>query len=132
MNIALWVVQILLATLFLWSGLVKGTQPKDRLIASGQTGVAPFPLPVIRLTAYAELLAVLGLILPGLTGVAPVLTPLAAVGLAIVMTGALTSHSRLLRADRAAGHGNREAGNITANAVILALCVFVIIGRLTA
>lgn len=130
MSIALWVVQILLAAVFLGSGVVKGTQPKDKLIATGQTGVAPFPLPVIRLTAFAELLAVAGLILPSLTGIAEVLTPAAAAGLVIVMIGAITSHSTLLRADRAAGRGNREARNVAATFVLMALCLFVVVGRL--
>jgi uncharacterized membrane protein YphA (DoxX/SURF4 family) len=130
MNIALWVVQVVLAALFLVSGLLKGSRSKERLVASGQTGVAPFPLGVIRLTAYAELLAAVGLILPRLTGVAPVLTPLAAGGLAVVMIGAMLSHGTLLRRDRAAGRGNREARNVAANVVILALCVFVVVGRL--
>ncbi|HXA59931.1 MAG TPA: DoxX family protein [Streptosporangiaceae bacterium] len=130
MNIALWTVQILLAGIFLWSGTVKGIWAKDRLIASGQTGVAPFPVPVIRLTAVAELLAVVGLIAPRLTGIGLVLTPAAAVGLSLVMIGAAASHSRLLRADLAAGRGLREAQNVAANLVLLALCVFVTAGRL--
>lgn len=129
MNIALWVVQILLAAVFLGSGMVKGTQPKDKLIATGQTGVAPFSLPVIRLTAFAELLAAVGVVLPWLTGIARVLTPAAAAGLIIVMIGAMISHSTLLRADRAAGRGNREARNVAANLVLMALCVFVVVGR---
>jgi uncharacterized membrane protein YphA (DoxX/SURF4 family) len=129
MNASLWAAQILLAALFLLSGTLKVSMPKDRMIATGQTGVAPFPLPVIRATAVCELLAVAGLTLPRLTGVAPQLTPVAAVGLAIVMLGALTSHSSLLRADRAAGRGSAEARNVAANLVILALCVFVAAGR---
>lgn len=131
MNVALWVAQIVLAAVFLTSGIVKGTQPKDKLIATGQTGVAPFPLQVIRLTAFAELLAVAGLVLPWLTGIARVLTPAAAAGLVIVMIGAMASHSTLLRADRAVGRGNREARNVAANLVLMALCVFVVVGRLT-
>jgi uncharacterized membrane protein YphA (DoxX/SURF4 family) len=129
-NIALWVAQILLAAVFLGSGLVKSIQPKDKLIATGQTGVAPFPLPVIRLTAFAEMLAAVGIVLPWLTGIAPVLTPAAAVGLVIVMIGAVASHSALLRADRTAGRGNREARNVAANLILMALCVFVVVGRL--
>ncbi|QPP05694.1 DoxX family protein [Streptomyces bathyalis] len=129
MNAALWTVQILLAVLFLVSGTLKVSMRKDRLIATGQTGVAPFPPAVIKATAVCELLAVAGLILPRPTGVAPQLTPLAAAGLAIVMVGALMSHSSLLRADRAAGRGSREAVNVAANVVILALCVLVAVGR---
>lgn len=129
MNAALWTAQILLAALFLLSGALKVSMPKDRLVATGQTGVAPFPPAVVKATAVCELFAVAGLTLPPLTGIAPVLTPLAAVGLAIVMVGALTSHSLLLRADRAAGRASSEARNVVANCVVLALCVVVAAGR---
>jgi uncharacterized membrane protein YphA (DoxX/SURF4 family) len=129
MNTALWAAQILLAAVFLASGTLKVSWPKDRLIASGQTGVAPFPATVIRTTAVCELLAVPGLILPWATGIAPVLTPLAATGLVIVMLGAMTSHTSLLLADRAAGRGWAEARNVAVNLVILALCVFVAVWR---
>lgn len=130
MNAALWTAQIFLAVLFLVSGALKVSMRKDRLIATGQSGVAPFPPAVIKATAACELLAVAGLLLPRLTGVAPQLTPLAAVGLAIVMVGAVTSHASLLRADRAAGRGaSREAAAVASTVVILAVCVFVAAGR---
>jgi uncharacterized membrane protein YphA (DoxX/SURF4 family) len=128
-NAALWTVQILLAAVFLASGVMKVSQPKDRLIASGQTGVAPFPAAVVKLTASAEIAAAAGLILPQATGIAPVLTPVAAVGLAVVMVGAVISHSTLLRADLAAGRGYKEARNVATNLLFLALCVFVAAGR---
>ena len=130
MDIALWATQILLAGLFLGSGVVKGTWAKERLIATGQTGVAPFPLPIIRITAASEILAAIGLIAPTLTGIVPALTPAAAAGLVLVMIGALISHTTLLRRDRAAGRGNREALNVAANLTVLALCLFVIGGRM--
>jgi uncharacterized membrane protein YphA (DoxX/SURF4 family) len=130
MNAALWTVQIFLALLFATSGALKSTWPKARLIASGQTGVAPFPLPVIRLTAVAELLAAIGLIAPRLTGIAPVLTAFAAIGLAVVMVGAVTSHTSLLLADRRAGRASREARNVVFTALFLLLCLFVAVGRL--
>lgn len=130
MNISLWVAQILLAGVFLASGTVKSSWAKPRLVASGQTGVAPFPEPVIRLTAFAELCGAVGLIAPQATGIAPLLTPAAAIGLGIVMVGAFLSHSRLLRADRQAGRGSREAGNVAINVTLFALCVFVAAGRL--
>lgn len=129
MNLALWIAQVALAVVFTVSGIAKSTMSKDRLIATGQTGVAPFPLPVIRLTAASELLAVVGLIGPWLTGIVPVLTPIAAVGLSIVMIGALSSHSRLLRSDLAAGRGAKEAVNVVINIAIFATCMFVAIGR---
>lgn len=129
MNVALWVTQSLLALVFAYSGGYKISLPKEALIKAGQTGVAPFPEPVIKVTAGAELLAVLGLILPRATGIAPVLTPIAACGLMLVMAGALISHYGLLRADLAAGRGRREAGNLAINVFVLALCVFVAVGR---
>jgi uncharacterized membrane protein YphA (DoxX/SURF4 family) len=64
MNAVLWTLQVLLAVVFAASGAAKISQSKDRLIASGQTGVAPFPLPVIRLTAFCELLGAIGIIVP--------------------------------------------------------------------
>lgn len=130
MNTALWAAQILLAVTFLGSGSAKLFWSKERMLASGQSGVALFPLPVLRLTATAELLAAVGLVAPRATGIAPVLTPVAALGLIIVMIGALWSHSRLLRADRAAGRGWSEARNLGINLLIIALCVFVAVGRL--
>jgi uncharacterized membrane protein YphA (DoxX/SURF4 family) len=120
MNIALWIAQGLLAALFLASGSMKISTAKDKLVASGQTGVAPFPVPVIRITAFCELLAVLGLLLPMITGIAPVLTPIAAFGLVVVMIGATASHLSL--------HERLQAGATT---FILLICLFVAVGRLT-
>ena len=129
MNVFLWVIQVLLAALFLLSGTLKSTWPKDRLIASGQTGVTPFPLPVLRFAAVCELFGAAGLILPRATGIAPVLTPLAATGLCAVMVGAICSHSCLLARDMAAGRGKREAVNVAATTVIFGLCLLIAIGR---
>jgi uncharacterized membrane protein YphA (DoxX/SURF4 family) len=120
MNVALWIGQGLLAVIFLGSGSLKISMSKEKLIASGQTGVAPFPLPVIRLTAACELLAVLGLVLPRLTGVAPILTPVAAFGLVIVMIGATASHLSL-----------REPRQAGATTLIPLICVLTAVGRLT-
>lgn len=120
MNLTLWIAQILLAAIFLASGSLKISMPKERLVASGQTGVAPFPLPVIRLTAACELLAVLGLLIPQATGIAPILTPLAAFGLVVVMVGATVSHLSL-----------REPLQAGATTLILLICLFTAVGRLT-
>jgi len=118
MNIALWIGQIVLAVVFAASGIAKATQSKEKLVEMGQTGVAVFPKPVVRLTAYAELLGVIGIIVPWWTGIAPVLTPLAAVGFAVVMIGAISSHIRL-----------REPRNIAITTTILIIAVLVAIGR---
>jgi hypothetical protein len=118
MDTALWIGQGLLAAIFLGSGLAKSTMSKERLIDTGQTGVVFFPLPAIRVIAALELLGVLGLILPWLTGIARVLTPLAAVGFACLMVGAAVTHTKL-----------REPRNVAINAAIFAVCVFVALGR---
>ena len=129
MNITLWIVQTVLAAGFLFSGSVKSTWSKERLIASGQTGLIPFPLPVIRVTAIAELFAAVGLIAPRATGIAPVLTPLAAAGLCIIMIGAICSDTYLLRADLAAGRSGSQALGVAVTSTLLALSLFVAIGR---
>ena len=85
MNIALWIIQALLAALFLFGGGMKLVLPLDKL-----TG--PTPLPVsgsfLRFIGVCEVLGGLGLILPSLLRIRPGLTPLAAVGLVIIMIGA--------------------------------------------
>jgi uncharacterized membrane protein YphA (DoxX/SURF4 family) len=119
MNLALWIVQCLLAALFAASGVFKGTWDRERLVASGQTGVQGLSTPTIRFIAISELLGAAGLILPRATGIAPWLTGLAAVGLGVIMILAAIVHTRL-----------GEPGNVAKNMVILALCVFVAAGRL--
>jgi hypothetical protein len=79
---------------------------------------APFPLPVIRVTAFCELLGAVGILLPGLVGVAEFLTPAAATGFAVIMAGAIGSHAYL-----------REPRNVAATALILVAAVTVTVGR---
>ncbi|MFD9357217.1 DoxX family protein [Streptomyces sp. NPDC060031] len=119
MNIALWIAQGLLAAVFLGSGFLKSTQTKEAMIATGQTGVAPFSLPVIRVVAALEIVAALGLIAPQLTGIAPLLTPLAAVGLVAVMIGAAAAHWSLREYKQVFG----------TNMLLLLICLFVAFGR---
>ena len=119
MNIALWAAQIILAAVFALSGTVKLSMSRQRLLDTGQTGIAMFPMPVVRFTAAMELLAVVGLVAPGLSGIGLVLTPLAAAGLCVVMVGAAWAHSRL-----------HEPRAVLANAVLFGLAAFVMIGRL--
>jgi uncharacterized membrane protein YphA (DoxX/SURF4 family) len=95
MNILAWPLQLVCATTFLASGTMKSLMSKQRMIATGQTGVAPFPLPLLRVVALAELAGVLGLLLPWATGTGRVLTPVAAACLAVVMVGAAVSHASL-------------------------------------
>ena len=84
LNIVLWVVQVLLALLFLWAGGMKLVLPLEKL-----AGPVALPGAFVRFIGVAELLGGLGLILPGLLRIRPGLTPLAAAGLVIIMIGAV-------------------------------------------
>ncbi|MFC5943460.1 DoxX family protein [Micromonospora harpali] len=93
MNIALWALQILLALVFAGAGLTKVTQPKEKL-REKMGWVEGVPDGAVKALGALEVLAAIGLFLPALTGIATVLTPLAAVGAAIVMAGAVVVHAR--------------------------------------
>lgn len=83
MTYALWIVQGLLALLFLFAGGMKLVLPLEKL-----TGPVPLPGLFLRFIGVAEVLGAIGLILPGLLRIRPGLTPLAAAGLVIIMIGA--------------------------------------------
>src|SRR5919206_1259984 len=80
---ALWIVQGLLALLFLFTGGIKLVLPLEML-----TEGSPLPGAFVRFLGVAEVLGAIGLILPGLLRIRPGLTPLAAAGLVIIMSGA--------------------------------------------
>jgi DoxX-like family len=84
MNVALWIVQGLLAALFLFAGGAKLVLPLEEM-----TGPVALPGWFLRFIGVAEVLGALGLILPGLLRIRPGLTPLAAAGLVIIMIGAM-------------------------------------------
>jgi uncharacterized membrane protein YphA (DoxX/SURF4 family) len=118
MNLALWIVAIVLAVAFAGSGLMKQFVPKDKLVTSGQAWAQDFSPTSIRLIGLAEILGAIGLVLPAAVHIATMLVPLAAVGLALVMAGAVVVHAR-----------RKETMNIAANVVLIALAVFVAWGR---
>ena len=119
MNIVLWIVQGLLAVIYLFPGQLK----------TFQTAKAKDMLPwarnrsdeFVRFVGISELLGALGLILPLVTGVLPWLTVVAAVGLALIQLLAITSVHL----------PKKEYQIIPVNIVLLALAVFVVIGRWT-
>ena len=117
MNIILWVVQVLLAGMFGMAGIMK----------TFQTAKAKEQMPwaknrsdtFVRFIGTAEILGALGLFLPLLTGILPWLTPLAAVGLAVIQLLAIfTEHLP-----------KKEYKVIPINILLLALSVFVVAGR---
>jgi hypothetical protein len=83
MNRGLWIVQGLLAALFLFAGGMKLVMSLEAM-----KGPVPLPGPFMRFLGVAEVLGAIGLILPELLQIRPGLTPLAAAGLAIIMIGA--------------------------------------------
>jgi uncharacterized membrane protein len=93
MNIVLWVLQVLLGLAFLASGMVKATRDRGQLLER-MPYVEDLSDGQVRTIGLLEIAGGLGLVLPAATGIAPVLTPLAAVGLAIVMIGAALLHVR--------------------------------------
>jgi len=93
MNTVLWILQILLALAFLMAGILKMTQPLEKL-GERMGWVKDFQPISVRLIGTVELLAAIGLILPALTGILPILRPLAAAGLVLTMIGALYTHLR--------------------------------------
>ncbi|MCC3763072.1 DoxX family protein [Glycomyces sp. TRM65418] len=117
MNVFLWVLQGLLAAAFIVSGTLKATRPKEQL-APTFTWVNDFPSSVVKFIGITQVAAALGLILPALTGIAVVLTPLAAVGLAVEMVLAGIYHAR-----------KGEWSALPTNAVILILAAVVAWGR---
>jgi uncharacterized membrane protein YphA (DoxX/SURF4 family) len=89
MNIALWIIQVLLALLFLFSGGMKLIIPPDVMASMGPPNQVYLPGLLIRFIGVCEVLGGLGLVLPGLLRIRRGLTPLAAVGLLIIMIGAV-------------------------------------------
>jgi uncharacterized membrane protein YphA (DoxX/SURF4 family) len=119
MNIALWIVAGLLAVAYMVAGLGKLFVPKEKLAAAPGGGwVDDFSADTVRAIGGLELLAAVGLILPALFDIATVLTPLAAVGLVVIMIGATVT--RICR---------HEVKPMVADLVYLVLAAFVAWGR---
>jgi uncharacterized membrane protein YphA (DoxX/SURF4 family) len=89
MYIVLWIIQVLLALLFLFAGGTKLVLPLDVLTSMGSPNQIALPGFFIRFIGVCEVLGALGLILPGLLRSRPSLTPLAAAGLGVIMIGAV-------------------------------------------
>ncbi|GAA3607128.1 DoxX family protein [Kineosporia mesophila] len=94
MNVVLWVIAGVLAAAFAAAGAMKVAQPKSKLIESGMGWAEDFTGTQVKLIGAVEVLGAIGLILPAALDIAPVLTPLAAAGLALTMAGAVVVHLR--------------------------------------
>lgn len=119
MNLALWLVAGLLAAVFLVASSTKLFVPKEKLAAfRGGEWTGDFSARFVKTIGAIELLPPLGLLLPAAVGVAPVLVPLAAIGVVLLMIGAVTM--RLRRGERM----------VLPDLLYLALAAFVVWGRL--
>jgi uncharacterized membrane protein YphA (DoxX/SURF4 family) len=94
MNVVAWILQIVLAVAFLASGVMKAVRPKPALVSAGMGYAEDFSDGAIKAIGVIEIVGAVGLILLWVLNVAPVLTPIAAVGLALVMAGAVVVHIR--------------------------------------
>ena len=120
MNLALWIVAGLLAVAYLVGGGLKVIMPKEKIAAISPSArwVEDFSAGSVKAIGALEVLAALGLILPAVLGIAPVLVPLAALGLAIIMVGATITRIR-----------RHEPKAMVADLIYLVLTGFVAWGR---
>ena len=119
MNVTLWIVAGVLALFFLGAGVTKISRSKEKLLENANMGwVADFPPGLVKLIGIAEVLGAIGLVLPAALDIAPILVPIAATGLAVIMAGAIITHAR-----------RSEYQAVVINVVLLALTVFVAWGR---
>src|SRR6187200_2895774 len=116
MNTSLWIVQAILGAMMITIGIVKTFQPTEKLSKLSWTTHSSEGF--VRFVGVSELLIGVGLILPQLTGILPLLTPIAAGSLALIMILAIAEHFR---------HG--ETHDIPKNVIILLLAIFVAAGR---
>jgi hypothetical protein len=118
-NIALWCVQGILALAYLATGGMKVVQSREKLVATGNFDWMKDSSDLaVKAIGVVEILGVLGLILPELTGIARILTPIAAVGLVVVQIGALRLNL-----------SNNDRRPLPVNVILLLLAAFVAVGR---
>jgi uncharacterized membrane protein len=116
-NVFLWSVQAILAAMFAMSGLVKTIQPKEKLAGKypWMQDVSPA---TVRFIGVMELLGAIGLIVPAAAGIAPVLTPIAGTGLAVLAVLAAAVHIR-----------RKEPSGVAVTAILFVLAALVAWGR---
>ena len=103
MSILAWILSIALAGSFLAAGIGKLVTPHEKMITNPRLAwSADFSARAVKIIGALETLGAVGVILPWLTGIAPVLSPVAALGLAAVMVGAMVTHNRRRKLKQAA------------------------------
>ena len=117
MNIALWIVQVLLLAMFVMVGSTKAFSPSraKETMPWAKDRSSPF----LRMVGTFEILGGIGLVLPMLTGILPLLTPLAALGLSLIqLLAIITVHIP-----------RKEFNSLPMNIVLMGLAIFVAVGR---
>jgi uncharacterized membrane protein YphA (DoxX/SURF4 family) len=117
MNLTLWIIQVLLAIVFAVTGTAKITQPRMAL-AGRMHWVTDATDAQVKGIGLLEVLAAIGLVVPPVLHIATFLTPLAAVGVVLLMIGATITHLRL---------GERQT--LPVNVVLLVLAALVALAR---
>jgi uncharacterized membrane protein YphA (DoxX/SURF4 family) len=118
MNTALWIIQGVLALMFAYAGTSKSTLSKEKL-EKQFPWAKNFSMNTVRFIGLSELLGAIGLIIPWLTGIVPILTPVAALGICLIMILA-TSMVHFKKA---------EYKEIGLNVILFVLAAFVAYGR---
>jgi hypothetical protein len=119
MNLALWVIAGLLALVALTGGMTKVFMPKEKLAAAPGGGwTAEASVGFVKTLGVLELLAAVGLILPAMVDIAPVLVPVTAICWVFLMVGAMVAHGR-----------RGEAKFVALNLIYLALAALIAWGR---
>ena len=118
MNVVLWLIAGLLTLVFLASGGQKILLSKEQHLARGNSPLEDFSPRMIKFIGTMEVLAAIGLTLPAALDIAPVLVPLAALGLILLMIGAIVTHTR-----------RREYRQIGLNLILALLAAVVVWGR---
>jgi len=119
MNTLLWILQSIVAAAFLYSGIQKSIYSEQKLIASGQTGVEGLPIALTRFIGISEILGTIGIILPWLLHILPVLTPISAICFAVIMIPAARIHYK-----------RHEPKNVFNNCILFFICMFIAYGRI--
>lgn len=114
MNTFLWILQVLLAITFGFSGIMKSTQAREKLVSMGQTGVTGLTYATIRFIGITEVLGAIGIVLPWTLNVLPVLTPVTAICFAVIMIPAMTIHYK-----------RKEYTSVMLNVFLLCFSLFV-------
>src|SRR4051812_3369294 len=117
MNIALWIAQILAGAAFVFAGVLKTTRPVPEL-GKQMKWIAWVSPPMVRLIGVCELAGGPGPVLPWATGIARVLTPVAAAALVVTMVAAAALHV-----------AKRDAAHVAPSLVLGAIAAFVAWGR---